>query len=380
MVLVFDLPPPAFSRATTARLQTFYWSARVGRFPVYPAGTCLPSRSIRCDSRRNRSRICTRVNRAGRCRWPASFLGDLPPPPPPHLALAPWRCCILTSLQPHHLKISLLTGLTTKPAVANFKWGINLGYPVRSRTSASGSSFDQNFHTRNVTDIAVAWGFSRGIPISPAIAFHRFSIADLTSPNVGYVFSVQQRVVNVRHGHQQSSNCASPAIPQRAVWLDYSLPPSHLGANWVRFPAWSLPDFRMWELCRTLLLVGGFSRGSPVCYALALWRCSIYRFTLIDSQDLYAALIDRLINYTRGSRPPASPFDPMSRGGVEGRGYRESGEVGALAIDGLINYCLLDRRAARKCAPQTLAIHTSAVAGVSPSPPHQPADPRASDS
>ncbi|KAJ8879238.1 hypothetical protein PR048_019844 [Dryococelus australis] len=33
--------------------------------------------------------------------------------------------------------------------------------------------------------------------------------------------------------------------------------------NQVRFPAGSLPDFRMWESCRTMPLVGGFYRGSP---------------------------------------------------------------------------------------------------------------------
>ncbi|KAJ8897702.1 hypothetical protein PR048_003052 [Dryococelus australis] len=37
-------------------------------------------------------------------------------------------------------------------------------------------------------------------------------------------------------------------------WLDYS----------TRFPAESLPDFRMWELCRTMSLVGGLSLGSPI--------------------------------------------------------------------------------------------------------------------
>ncbi|KAJ8888667.1 hypothetical protein PR048_008159 [Dryococelus australis] len=35
-------------------------------------------------------------------------------------------------------------------------------------------------------------------------------------------------------------------------------------ANRVRFPAGSLPDFRMQESCRMMPLMGGFSRGSPV--------------------------------------------------------------------------------------------------------------------
>ncbi|KAJ8870470.1 hypothetical protein PR048_029492 [Dryococelus australis] len=47
------------------------------------------------------------------------------------------------------------------------------------------------------------------------------------------------------------------------------------------------PDLRMWESCRTMRLVGGFSRGSPVSPALSFRRCSILTsVTLIGSQDL----------------------------------------------------------------------------------------------
>ncbi|KAJ8870995.1 hypothetical protein PR048_027298 [Dryococelus australis] len=42
-----------------------------------------------------------------------------------------------------------------------------------------------------------------------------------------------------------------------------------------RFPAGSLPVFRTWESCRTMPLVGGFSRGSPVPPAPSFRRCSI---------------------------------------------------------------------------------------------------------
>ncbi|KAJ8891038.1 hypothetical protein PR048_010547 [Dryococelus australis] len=44
------------------------------------------------------------------------------------------------------------------------------------------------------------------------------------------------------------------------------------------------PDFRMWESCRMMPLVGGFSRGSPVSPALSFRRCS--SITYIGSQDL----------------------------------------------------------------------------------------------
>ncbi|KAJ8888362.1 hypothetical protein PR048_007852 [Dryococelus australis] len=44
-------------------------------------------------------------------------------------------------------------------------------------------------------------------------------------------------------------------------------------ATRVRFSVWSHPDF---HVCLTMLLFGGFSRGSPVSAALALRHCSIF--------------------------------------------------------------------------------------------------------
>ncbi|KAJ8865593.1 hypothetical protein PR048_033113 [Dryococelus australis] len=47
------------------------------------------------------------------------------------------------------------------------------------------------------------------------------------------------------------------------------------------------PDFRKWESCRTMPLVGGFSRGSPVSPAFSIQRLSVFTsITLIASQDL----------------------------------------------------------------------------------------------
>ncbi|KAJ8898251.1 hypothetical protein PR048_003611 [Dryococelus australis] len=45
-------------------------------------------------------------------------------------------------------------------------------------------------------------------------------------------------------------------------------------ANQVQSLAGS-PDFRMWESCRTMPLVGRFSQGYPVSPALSFRRCSI---------------------------------------------------------------------------------------------------------
>ncbi|KAJ8882299.1 hypothetical protein PR048_014101 [Dryococelus australis] len=54
----------------------------------------------------------------------------------------------------------------------------------------------------------------------------------------------------------------------------------------VQSPAGS-PDFRKWESCRTIPLIGGFSRGSPVPPAPSFRHCSILTsITLIGSQDV----------------------------------------------------------------------------------------------
>ncbi|KAJ8875099.1 hypothetical protein PR048_022990 [Dryococelus australis] len=62
---------------------------------------------------------------------------------------------------------------------------------------------------------------------------------------------------------------------------------THLSPRRAQFPARSNRDFRMWESCRTIPLVGGFSRGSPVSPAPSFRRRSIFTsITLIGSQNL----------------------------------------------------------------------------------------------
>ncbi|KAJ8892067.1 hypothetical protein PR048_004641 [Dryococelus australis] len=65
-------------------------------------------------------------------------------------------------------------------------------------------------------------------------------------------------------------------------------PPARLPPRRSRFdPGRVTPDFRMWEVCRTMPLVGGFSRGSLVSPALSFRRCSILTsITLIGSKVL----------------------------------------------------------------------------------------------
>ncbi|KAJ8867447.1 hypothetical protein PR048_031249 [Dryococelus australis] len=61
-------------------------------------------------------------------------------------------------------------------------------------------------------------------------------------------------------------------------------------AKWAQSPAGPLPDFRMWESCQTMPLVGGFSQRPPVSPAFSFRRCHIFTaITLIGSQDLAAS-------------------------------------------------------------------------------------------
>ncbi|KAJ8878552.1 hypothetical protein PR048_019130 [Dryococelus australis] len=79
----------------------------------------------------------------------------------------------------------------------------------------------------------------------------------------------------------------SPPQKMLAAWSEYSLP---IRSTWVRFPARSLPEFRMWESSWAKPLVGGLSRRSPgtpppppLHFASAPYTIHI---TLISSQDL----------------------------------------------------------------------------------------------
>ncbi|KAJ8883305.1 hypothetical protein PR048_015148 [Dryococelus australis] len=58
-------------------------------------------------------------------------------------------------------------------------------------------------------------------------------------------------------------------------------------ANRVQFPADSPSDVRMWASCRTITLVGGISRSSPIYPALSFRRSFVLTsITLISSHDL----------------------------------------------------------------------------------------------
>ncbi|KAJ8898028.1 hypothetical protein PR048_003388 [Dryococelus australis] len=72
--------------------------------------------------------------------------------------------------------------------------------------------------------------------------------------------------------------------------LDLGRAATYMLASRVQFPAGS-PDFRKWESCQTMPLVGGFSRVAPVTPALLFWRCSMLTSAnLVGSQERAGSL------------------------------------------------------------------------------------------
>ncbi|KAJ8866734.1 hypothetical protein PR048_032595 [Dryococelus australis] len=105
--------------------------------------------------------------------------------------------------------------------------------------------------------------------------------ATLTLPNqrhsATYIAQMTRLPQKVLHTSSHAEGRAA-----LAGWLACP-PPTKV--NRVQSPDGPLPDFHMWESCRTMSLVGGFSRGFPVHPALPSRRSFIFTsITLIGSQ------------------------------------------------------------------------------------------------
>ncbi|KAJ8891045.1 hypothetical protein PR048_010554 [Dryococelus australis] len=155
------------------------------------------------------SRIFGCGNRTGRCRWSAGFLGDIPALLHTSLVnrVAPLR------FEPLHLRHN--------PVYANFA--------IRENVTLNGLNKGIVLHSSREIFLLVG-------PVGLISANWRRTAA--------------RRDVTLMGGEEPR-------------WLSgYSLLASRQGANRVQSPVGSLPDFRVWESCRTMPLVGGFfSRG-----------------------------------------------------------------------------------------------------------------------
>ncbi|KAJ8866876.1 hypothetical protein PR048_032738 [Dryococelus australis] len=271
----------------------------------------------------------------GQCRWAAGFLRDLPFPP----AISFRRCSILTSItpigsqdlavkrRPNFLTHPNVSGLSPNPPPFTLRQCISPLQPLTNHATTFGrrASFRLGFRVRDEND--------------PVIACHMASAPHTTSPRPGgqnsllYVLPDElnvktsrlcavvaihprsrrfpapqvtlrgwddtQNILETITPNIQSSQClvADGLLCRSRALLGYAtLSLTHYfvrsngtgaTANRVKSPAESLPDFRMWDPCWTMALVGRFSLGSPVYPALPTRRCSILiSTTLISSQDL----------------------------------------------------------------------------------------------
>ncbi|KAJ8870434.1 hypothetical protein PR048_029456 [Dryococelus australis] len=109
------------------------------------------------------------------------------------------------------------------------------------------------------------------------IPFRKKSRGDthVTAAAVAILYTVSdswRTVYQTTTSEDNSDPTSTHSQPAVSTSVEIAVPPTL--ANWIELPVWSLPDFRMWESCRTMLLVHWFSQGSPVSPALSFWRCS----------------------------------------------------------------------------------------------------------
>ncbi|KAJ8890984.1 hypothetical protein PR048_010493 [Dryococelus australis] len=140
-------------------------------------------------------------------------------------------------------------------------------------------------------------GFPRGSPVSPAPSFRRrFIFTSITligsedldvkgRPNL--FTSLDKPLKNHPMYYRDATNAVR--YPCFSHTLNMSLSRSGPPVSLARLPPRRTGfNPRPWESCRTMLLAGGFSRGSPVSPSLSFLHCSIIPIStnLIGSQDL----------------------------------------------------------------------------------------------
>ncbi|KAJ8881880.1 hypothetical protein PR048_018366 [Dryococelus australis] len=86
----------------------------------------LPPMAIRVQSPAGSLRIFACGNRAGRCRWSAGFLGDLPFPPPLHSGAAPYSTSIAL-IGSEHLDVKSRPNLFTHSFIHSRIWSLPRG-------------------------------------------------------------------------------------------------------------------------------------------------------------------------------------------------------------------------------------------------------------
>ncbi|KAJ8866778.1 hypothetical protein PR048_032639 [Dryococelus australis] len=218
-------------------------------------------------------------------RWSAGFLEDIPYPPPLHSGAVPFSS--------HFTPIG---SLTTQIPQLNVLWCCNCQttrLAPRQTGVTSGFSCIGNMAGAPVGQWVVS-GYSRYsaclVPRQKNRQSGGFPIQPLHSPPGCVRLPLRAARTTARARHRGPVELPRPSV-MRWTWTGaatafskVSLPPTK--ANRVQSPARST-DFHKWESCRTMSLVGGFSRASPVSAAPSFRHRSILTsISLIGSQDL----------------------------------------------------------------------------------------------
>ncbi|KAJ8895988.1 hypothetical protein PR048_001329 [Dryococelus australis] len=231
----------------------------------------LPPRLTGLDPRPGHSRIFVRGNRAGRCHSSVSFLVYLPFLPPflSGAALYSPRFTLISSqdldVQDHpNRSTDYITVQTCGEAGLVEFTHRQSGYRNHDPAFITCFCRDAEF----TFELTAHFGQRFCRPYSDRVHVTSFDAEFRTCPCP-----------------QERPNCTTHA-PGRATVAERLACSPPTKAFRVQSAAGSLPDFRKWKSCRTMPLVGGFSRGSPVPPPLSLPAPLHNSIALIGSQDL----------------------------------------------------------------------------------------------
>ncbi|KAJ8881007.1 hypothetical protein PR048_017480 [Dryococelus australis] len=221
------------------------------------------------------------VNRIGRCRLSPGFLGGLPFPPPFHFGAPPYSPQSPSSA----FKTSMLRAVQTYSLRGSAKGDPGMSIDSLIASTRKALTGVQCCH-RSFGEKSINPRWRVGIRLNSGVlradeGEARRGKLDIPEKTRRPTES-SSRIPRV----QKSGRDPGVALVER---LDCS-PPNN--ANRVQSPARSLPNFRKWESCRTMPLVGRFCRGSPDSPDLTFRRCSILT-------PFHPHRLSRLLNSTR---------------------------------------------------------------------------------
>ncbi|KAJ8895361.1 hypothetical protein PR048_000693 [Dryococelus australis] len=225
---------------------------RTRRAAVNATARVLPPRRIGFDSRRGYSWIFARTNGAGRCRWLASFLGDLPFSPPLHSSAASYSPRLtLISSQDHDVKSH-----PNLPTKLFYEAGNKSRTPdpdprLQEAYGLLGGGLNQRSDRGFVSSTKLVDRKRRYNKTNRPVNQETNGVRGTDEPRQSKGW------INITGGELlQPTHSSLPSVAfQRDETRFNCLLASHQDDT-GSIPGRVTPDFRMWESCRTIPLVG----------------------------------------------------------------------------------------------------------------------------